>query len=102
MRLALAALVCVCAISWSTVAAAQVGSGAITGIVADQQGAPIPGVTVTVTDIATGRQHATATNQDGVFAEGSLAPGDYRLDVSLGGFKPVARTGLRVVTGETV
>ncbi len=32
----------------------------------------------------------------------SLAPGDYRLDVELAGFKPLRREGVRLATGETV
>jgi len=35
---------------------AQAASGELTGIVKDQAGSPVPGVTVTVTGIATNRQ----------------------------------------------
>ena len=37
---------------------------------------------------------------DGVYTAPSLAPGEYRLDVELAGFKPVRREGIRLSTGE--
>ena len=37
---------------------------------------------------------------DGVYTVASLAPGEYRLDVQLSGFKPVRREGIRLATGE--
>ena len=37
---------------------------------------------------------------DGVYTAASLAPGEYRLDLELSGFKPVRREGIRLSTGE--
>src|SRR5229473_2897187 len=37
---------------------------------------------------------------EGVYTAASLAPGDYRVDVELPGFKPVRREGIRLETGE--
>jgi outer membrane receptor protein involved in Fe transport len=79
---------------------AQVAAGEITGIVNDQAGAAVPGATVTVTDVRTGRQRVVASSSDGVYTAPSLAPGDYRVDVELAGFKPVRREGIRLSTGE--
>jgi len=100
MGRALAILV-VC-LSSPAAGAAQVASGAITGVVTDQQGAPVPGATVTVTNAATGRQRVLVSNQDGVFAAATMAPGKYRVDVTLTGFKPVVQSGVRIATGETL
>jgi len=86
----------------STAARAQVAAGAITGIVKDQAGADVPGVTLTVTEVATNRQRIVVTTDEGVYTAGSLAPGIYRLDVELSGFKSIRREGVRVATGETV
>jgi len=80
----------------------QVASGSITGLITDQAGAAVPGVTVTVTNVATNVPRVVVSSGDGVYAAASLAPGTYRLDVDLQGFKPIRREGVRVATGETV
>src|SRR3954471_15561421 len=79
---------------------AQVAAGEITGIVKDQAGAAVPGATITVTDLSTNRRRLVVSNRDGIFAAPSLAPGEYRVDVELTGFKPVRRSGIHVDTGE--
>ena len=80
---------------------AQIGAGGITGIVRDAAGAAAPGATVTVTNVATNRRRVVVSSADGVYTAPSLAPGDYRVDVDLAGFKPVRRDGIRLETGET-
>src|SRR5882724_4568632 len=72
---------------------AQVAAGDITGIVRDQAGAAVPGATVTVTNVATNRQQVVVSSREGVYTAPSLAPGEYRVDVGLTGFKPVRRAG---------
>src|SRR5262245_48958165 len=79
---------------------AQTGAGEITGVVKDQDGVAVPGATITVTDIRTNLQRVVTSNGEGVYTTASLAPGDYRLDVELPGFKPLRREGLRLATGE--
>ena len=95
-----AVLLCCCLVD--ATAYAQVAAGGITGIVRDQGGAAVPGVTVTVTDIATNLQRVAVTTDAGAYTASSLAPSVYRLDVELSGFKPIRREGVRVATGETV
>jgi len=79
---------------------AQVASGEMTGVVRDQAGAPVPGATVTITSVDTNRQRIVSSNGEGIYTAPSLAPGDYRVDVGLAGFKPVRRERIRVSTGE--
>jgi carboxypeptidase family protein len=79
---------------------AQTGSGAITGIVKDQAGAAIPGATITVTERRTNLRRVILSTNDGVYTASSLAPGEYRLDVELPGFKSVRREGVHLATGE--
>ena len=47
---------------------AQVAAGEITGVVRDQAGAVVPGVTVTVTHIETNGQRVVASSGNGVYA----------------------------------
>jgi hypothetical protein len=81
-------------------ARAQTAAGEITGVVKDQAGAAVPGATITVTDLRTNLQRVAVSSGDGIYTAASLAPGDYRLDVKLAGFKPVRREGVRLATGE--
>jgi outer membrane receptor protein involved in Fe transport len=79
---------------------AQVAAGEITGVVNDPGGASVPGATVTVTNLDTNRQRVLVSSGDGVYTAPSLAPGEYRVEVQLSGFKPIRREGIRLATGE--
>jgi len=81
---------------------AQVAAGEITGMVKDQAGAAVPGASVTVTEVSTNRRRLSTSTGEGVYTAPSLAPGEYRVDVELSGFKPVRRAGIQVSTGEKV
>src|SRR3954453_10536220 len=82
--------------------AAQVGSATVTGVVRDQGGAAVAGATITITSNGTTRSRVVRTSSEGVYAAPSLAPGGYRVDVELSGFKPVRQEGIQVSTGQTV
>src|SRR5580700_3326647 len=86
-------LVLVLVFAFVSVARAEVG-GKITGVVRDQTGSVIPGAAVVVTNTATGAKQTTTTDQDGVFTFPVLPVGQYRVDVTLGGFKDYTRSGL--------
>src|SRR5262245_2789246 len=95
-------LVLVCAwLAGPASAGAQTGSGEITGTVKDQAGDAVPGATITVTETRTNLQRLAVSTPDGVYTAPSLAPGEYRLDIELAGFRPVRREGIRLSTGET-
>ena len=79
---------------------AQTAAGEITGVVKDPAGAAVPGASITVTNTRTNLQRVVVSTGDGVYTAASLAPGEYRLDVELSGFKPVRREGVRLSTGE--
>jgi len=96
-RTVLAILGC---LATAAAAQAQVASAEITGVVRDQAGITIPGVTVTVTNVATNLQRVSVTTAQGVYAAPGLVPGRYRIDVELTGFKAIRRGGLNLSTGE--
>ncbi len=96
----LALLVAVWLMAHASPALAQVASGEITGLVKDQAGAAVPGASVIVTDVNTNRQRIIRSSGEGVYTAPSLAPGDYRVDVEVSGFKPVRRAGVHLSTGE--
>src|SRR3954466_9007421 len=81
----------------SNVANAQVGGGgSIQGTVRDASNAPVPGATVTATNIATGIDTVRQTTAAGVYAVTPLQPGEYRVTVTLSGFDRFVREGLVV------
>jgi len=64
------------------------GGGSIQGTVLDGSGAAVPGATVTATNLATSVATTRVTTQAGVYALSPLPAGEYRVDVTLDGFRP--------------
>jgi Carboxypeptidase regulatory-like domain len=91
--------VCLLLIAAPRSALAQRTTGAIFGTVADDSGAVLPGVTVTLQSAATLGSPATTTTPSGSYRFPALAPGSYDLTFSLTGFKAVQMTGIVVTVG---
>jgi hypothetical protein len=83
-----------------SVVMAQSQTGTITGRVSDEQGAVLPGVTVTLT----GRQGAqtTVTDERGVYRFVGLNPGVYNVQAELSGFAPQTERNIDVGLGREV
>lgn len=92
-------MVFVCAAGLSS-AFAQTASSELSGVVRDQAGHAVPGASIAVTGTHTNLQRVVVSTSDGLYAVASLAPGEYRVDVTLAGFKAVRREGLHLATGE--
>ncbi len=73
---------------------AQVERGTIAGTVRDPSGAATPNVGITVTNVATGVEYKTQTNDSGEFVAPNLIPGDYSITATLTGFKTLQRKGI--------
>ncbi len=67
--------------------AAQTHLAAIRGTISDVNGAAVPGVTVTLTSIATGESRTTVSGAQGEYALASLPLGVYELKAEKTGFK---------------
>lgn len=74
-------------LSTAAAAGAQTTLGSIGGTVRDGQGAPIPGVNVTVTSASRGATLTTVTNETGAFVLLNLLPDTYVMKVTMDGFK---------------
>jgi outer membrane receptor protein involved in Fe transport len=72
-------------------ASAQETTGDVVGRVASQDGAPLPGVTVTIQNAEVGLVRSAVTRGDGTYRFPALAPARYRLTASLDGFQTVQR-----------
>jgi len=93
--LVLGALLALCA-----VASAQ--DAGIAGLVKDNTGAVLPGVTVTITSPVLIEQQRTATtNAEGRYVITQLRPGVYKVTFTLPGFTTVVRDGITLSAGFT-
>jgi hypothetical protein len=94
-RLIRAASAVAVAILGSTVAWAGI-TGMISGLIVDQSGAVVPGVTVTITEQATGLQTAAVSDDKGFYSFPSLAVGTYDLTVQHPGFRDFVEKSIKI------
>jgi len=66
----------------------------ISGSVKDQSSAVLPGVEIAVTQTDTGISRTAVSNETGSYVLPNLAPGPYRLEAALPGFRTYVRTGI--------
>ncbi len=79
---------------------AQAISGSISGIISDQMGAVIPGVSVSVKNVNTGVAHSTVTDDLGSYRVSGLVPGRYEVKAELAGFKTEVITGIELTVNQ--
>jgi hypothetical protein len=80
-------------------ATAQRDVGTFVGTVHDEEGVPLPGVTITCTNVQTGLTQSVVTNEQGRYRVERLPRGFYRITASLQGFKTMTREGLELWSG---
>src|SRR5438132_6253579 len=95
-----------------SLARAQTGAASITGLVADQTGGALPGVTITAKNQSTDVPYVTTTNEAGNYTITPLAVGAYVVTAELAGFRTVmtnpvtleanqvARVDLKMMVGQ--
>lgn len=99
-RVAAAVIACATLLLGTPLAHAQVLTGSITGTVADDSGAVLPGVNVTVSgERLTAGPQTTVTDANGAYRVDRLAPGTYSVKFELQGFKTVERPGVALSAG---
>jgi len=96
MKVTLAAVI---AMLVATSALAQTPTGTILGSVKDAQGAVVPGATVTATNLGTQYSRNTVTDGAGEYALRLLPVGNYKVEVSIPGFKTFTQTGIQLEVG---
>lgn len=95
-RLSVAALG---AILLTTSALAQAPTGTILGGVKDAQGGVVPGATVTATNLGTQYSRSAVTDGAGEYALRLLPVGNYKVEVTIPGFKNFSQTGIVLEVG---
>ena len=76
---------------------AQTLYGSLVGNITDPSGAAIPGVSVVVTNPATGFTRQAATDERGAYQFNNLLPGNYDVKISAGSFASLTKPGVAVM-----
>jgi len=101
MRTKVAGLFVLLALAAST-ASAQQTTGTILGRVLDDQGAAVPGATITASRPATGFTRTSVSDAEGVYRLNGLNIGLYDMTIELPGFTSLERKGVTVNVGQTI
>lgn len=81
---------------------AQITSATMSGIVKDESGAVIPGVSISVKNVENGAVRSAVTDDAGRYSVPLLEPGTYDVQAELSGFQTAVRTGIKLVVGGSV
>jgi hypothetical protein len=86
----------------TTTVYAQQTTGNITGLLTDDQGAAVPGVTVTGRNAQTGFTRTDVSDAEGIYRLTALPVGTYDLTAELQGFTKVENQGIILNVGQTL
>ena len=80
----------------------QTSGGSILGTVTDDSGARVPGVAVTIRNVATGITRSVQSDATGRYRAPNLDPGLYEVRAELTGFRTAVRQGIQVTVAAEV
>jgi hypothetical protein len=101
MRL-LRILLCTALVLSPSLVLAQSATGTVVGTIKDSTGASVPGATVTITNQETEQKISVVADAEGRYTSLPLAPGAYRVEAELQGFRRAARANLTVQLNVTL
>src|SRR5262245_17683281 len=78
----------------------QTTNATLRGLITDQSGAVLPGVTISVRNQGTGIERSTLSDETGNYQVAALPVGVYQIDVRLPGMKPQIVNGLTLEVGQ--
>ena len=84
----------------SQLAWVQVTTGTISGVVKDESGAVVPGVTVAARNLDTGMAREVATDAQGRYRAPNLPLGNYEVQAAISGFQTAVRSGITLRVGQ--
>jgi len=77
-------------------------TGSIRGVITDEEGVPLPGVSIIVSGPSLMGKATDVTRADGTFRVLLLPPGVYTMTVELPGFQTYVEEGIEVRVGSTI
>jgi hypothetical protein len=81
------------------IAAAQINTATVNGVVHDESKAVLPGATVTATDLETGRRYTAVSDERGAY-QFSFPPGTYKMQAELAGFGTAEVPKVELLVGQ--
>jgi hypothetical protein len=96
------ALMMIVALSNAPLHAQAVSIAAVTGRVADEQGAFVVGAQIKMTGVDTGAVYNAVSNQDGIYTFPSLQIGAYTLESTVSGFQTYVQSGILLRVNDSV
>src|SRR5437879_10694023 len=84
-------LMCLCLMT-GTLAAQSTTTGAIVGIVADSNGAVVPGAKIEVRNLGTNSSQSIVANEEGLYRAVNLTPGSYEVSIAAANFSKYKAT----------
>jgi hypothetical protein len=95
-------LLCAALVLSPSLVLAQSATGTVVGTIKDSTGASVPGATVTITNQETEQKISVVADAEGRYTSLPLAPGAYRVEAELQGFRRAARANLTVQLNVTL
>ena len=89
-------------VALASILPAQTGNASISGVVQDNSGAVIPGVTVSVKSVQTNVVRTARSNAEGRYSVANLIPGSYTLTAEFSGFKNLERENILLQVGDRI
>src|SRR5262249_29692549 len=84
----------------TALAQSRSSSADLTGTVSDPSKSPVPGATVTATNIAIGLARSATSDSNGVYRIPLLPPGEYEVKIQINGFNTQIKKGITLTVGE--
>jgi hypothetical protein len=78
----------------------QVSTATVNGTITDESKAVLPGVTVTATDLQTGRQYVAVSDDRGEYRLVNMPPGTYKMQAELPSFSTVEMQRVELLVGQ--
>jgi hypothetical protein len=74
----------------------------ISGLTTDPSGAAVPGVAVTLTNVATGFNRVLTSDDQGRYVASAIPTGEYTIEAKKEGFQTLKRSGIRLTVATTL
>jgi len=94
------AIMLMCLFALTLIASAQVERATITGVLTDQSGAAVPGVSIKVVEEGTNQTTTLTTDSAGAYTVGNLTPGSYTITAQKTGFAQQINRNFVVQVGQ--